>query len=246
MADETTTSGCALVTGASGALGGAVVHELHARGFAVALLDSAHGRDRAAQMERELSLPGKPPVKSYTAELATEAGWAGLVERVEKDLGPVVSATLIAGAWQGGAKLHEAKGDDAWRPMMDANLETVHRSLRALLPGMVARKRGSIVVIGSRNVERTWTGAGAAAYTASKAAVIALAQAVAAEVLEDGVRVNAVLPSTLDTPANRRAMPDADPKRWVATESAAKVIAFLLSDDARDVSGAALPLYGRS
>src|SRR6202035_4502701 len=105
-----------------------------------------------------------------------------------------------------------------------------------LLPGMVARKRGSIVVIGSRAVERPWTSVSASAYGTTKTAVVALAQTVAAEVLADGVRVNAILPSTLDTAANRRAMPDVDPSRWVTTESAAAVISFLLSDDARDVS----------
>jgi NAD(P)-dependent dehydrogenase (short-subunit alcohol dehydrogenase family) len=130
--------------------------------------------------------------------------------------------------------------------MMATNLETAHASLRALLPGMVARRRGSVVVIGSRAVERPWTSASASGYAASKAAVVALAQTVAAEVLESGVRLNAVLPSTLDTAANRRAMPAADPARWVTPESAADVIAFLLSDQARDVSGAAIPVYGRA
>jgi NAD(P)-dependent dehydrogenase (short-subunit alcohol dehydrogenase family) len=111
---------------------------------------------------------------------------------------------------------------------------------------MVARKHGSIVVIGSRAADRPDTSARAAAYGAAKAAVVALAEAVAAEVLEDGVRVNAILPSTMDTAANRRAMPKADPSRWVATESAASVVAFLLSEESRDVSGAAIPVYGRS
>ena len=133
-----------------------------------------------------------------------------------------------------------------WRALLATNLETTHASLRALVPGMVARGRGSIVVVGSRAVERPWTSASASAYGATKAAVVALAQIVAAEVVENGVRVNAILPSTLDTPANRRAMPDADPSRWVTTDSAAAVIAFLLSDDARDVSGAAIPVYGRA
>jgi len=133
-----------------------------------------------------------------------------------------------------------------WRAMMATNLETAHASLRALVPGMVARGKGSIVVIGSRAVERPWTGASASAYGASKAAVVSLAQAVAAEVLSHGVRVNAILPSTLDTPANRRAMPDVDPSLWVTTDSAAGVIAFLLSDEARDISGAAIPVYGRA
>jgi NAD(P)-dependent dehydrogenase (short-subunit alcohol dehydrogenase family) len=99
--------------------------------------------------------------------------------------------------------------------------------------------------VGARAAARPETGAGAAAYTASKAAVVALAQAVAAEVLEHGVRVNAVLPSILDTEPNRQAMPGADFRRWVGVESLASVISFLLSDDARDISGAAVPVYGR-
>jgi NAD(P)-dependent dehydrogenase (short-subunit alcohol dehydrogenase family) len=110
---------------------------------------------------------------------------------------------------------------------------------------MVEAKQGSIVVVGSRAVERPWTSAGAAAYAAAKAAVVTMAETVATEVLEHGVRVNAILPSTMDTAANRAAMPDADPSRWVALSSAAAVIAFLFSDDARDVSGAAIPVYGR-
>jgi len=130
--------------------------------------------------------------------------------------------------------------------MIARNLETVHGALRALLPTMTEQRAGSVVVVGSQAVERPWMSAGAAAYAASKAAVVALAQAAAAEVLENGVRINAVLPSTIDTPANRAAMPKADPARWVAPESLSRVIAFLLSDDARDISGAALPVYGRS
>jgi NAD(P)-dependent dehydrogenase (short-subunit alcohol dehydrogenase family) len=111
---------------------------------------------------------------------------------------------------------------------------------------MVAAKDGSIVVVGSRAAVQPWTSAGAAAYAASKAAVVALAQTVAQEVLAYGVRVNAILPSTLDTPANRKAMPDADPSKWVPTDRVAAVIAFLFADGSRDVSGAALPVYGRS
>jgi NAD(P)-dependent dehydrogenase (short-subunit alcohol dehydrogenase family) len=130
--------------------------------------------------------------------------------------------------------------------MLDENLESAHRALVALVPRLVARRGGSVVVIGSRNVERPWAGAGAAAYTVAKSAVVALARTVAAEVLDAGVRVNAVLPSTIDTPANRAAMPKADPSRWVAPASIAEVIAFLLSEAARDVSGAVIPVYGRA
>jgi NAD(P)-dependent dehydrogenase (short-subunit alcohol dehydrogenase family) len=81
---------------------------------------------------------------------------------------------------------------------------------------------------------------------AAKSAVIAYAKTVAAEVLDSGVRVNAVMPSVIDTPPNRIAMPKSDPLRWVSPESLARVIAFLLSDDARDISGAAIPVYARA
>ena len=167
--------------------------------------------------------------------------------RIERELGAAPSlAALIAGAWRGGAPLYEEKSDDTWKTMMTANVETVHRSLRAPAPGdgraqAWERRRRRI-----RVVEQPWTSAGSAAYAASKSAVVALARAVAAEVLESGVRVNAILPSTMDTPANRAAMPKADPARWVSLESAAGVVAFLLSDAARDISGAALPVYGRA
>ena len=187
-----------------------------------------------------------PETRGYEADLTDELSWRDLMPRIEAEVGAPTHAVLVAGAWQGGKPLHEESDDAVWRAMMTLNLDTVYRSLRALLPGMVARKSGSVVVIGSRNAARPWVGAGAAAYTASKSAVVALAEAVAAEVLQAGVRVNAVLPSTLDTPANRRAMPDADASRWVSTQSVANVIAFLLSDDARDISGAALPIYGRA
>ena len=232
----------ALVTGAAGALGAEVARVLSARGHKLALVDA----ERAGERLRELaaSLGGACVV---AGDLAAEATWAEAIPRIERELGALPSqAALVAGGWRGGKPLHEEPGDDVWRAMMQANLETVHRSLRALLPAMVARRRGSVVVVGSRAAVQPATSAGAAAYAASKAAVVALAQAVAAEVLDHGVRVNAVLPSTMDTPANRAAMPGVDPGKWVTLRSAAGVVAFLLGDDARDVSGAALPVYGRA
>jgi NAD(P)-dependent dehydrogenase (short-subunit alcohol dehydrogenase family) len=101
------------------------------------------------------------------------------------------------------------------------------------------------VVIASAASVRPWEQARAAAYAAAKAGALALVQATAAECLASGVRINAVLPSTIDTPANRAAMPKADVSRWVLPQSLARVTEFLLSDGARDVSGAALPVYGR-
>jgi NAD(P)-dependent dehydrogenase (short-subunit alcohol dehydrogenase family) len=232
----------ALVTGAAGALGAEVARTLSQRGCRLALVDSEHGKTRLEQLAAAL---GGAVV--IAGDIATEGVWRDALPRIERELGAAPSrAALIAGAWRGGKPLHEETSDDAWRAMMTANVETVYRSLRALLPAMVAQRRGSVVLVGSRAVEQPWTSAGAAAYAASKSAVVALAKAVAAEVLEHGVRVNAVMPSTLDTPANRAAMPKADHGAWVSLPSAAGVIAFLLSDEARDVSGAAVPIYGRA
>jgi NAD(P)-dependent dehydrogenase (short-subunit alcohol dehydrogenase family) len=153
---------------------------------------------------------------------------------------------LAAGGFAGGARLFEGDGDAVWQRMIEQNLESARLAMAGLLPAMVAAKRGSVVLVGSRAAVRPWDSPGAAAYATSKAALVAMAQAVAAEVVADGVRVNVVLPSVIDTEANRKAMPSADPSRWVDRESLCDVIAFLLSDAARDVSGAALPVYGRA
>jgi NAD(P)-dependent dehydrogenase (short-subunit alcohol dehydrogenase family) len=130
--------------------------------------------------------------------------------------------------------------------MLSLNLDSARYAISALLPKMIARGGGSVVVIGSRAVERPWESKGAAAYAAAKSALVAYARTVAAEALDQGVRVNAVMPSVIDTAANRADMPNADAARWVAPRSLSAVIAFLLSDDARDVSGAVIPVYGRA
>lgn len=235
-------SDVAIVTGAAGALGADVARALSLRGYRMALIDrGAH----AQRLERLAASIGG--ALCLTGDLADGSMWAGAMDRLRRELGSAPAcAALVAGAWRGGKRLHEETTDEVWTTMMSANLETAYRSLRAVLPPMVAAGRGSVVVVGSRAVEQPWTSGGAAAYAASKSAVVAMAKAAAAEVLQHGVRINAVLPSTLDTPANRAAMPGADPSLWVSTSSAAGVIAYLLGDEARDVSGAAVALYGRS
>ena len=231
-----------VVTGAAGALGSVLVQHLVARGDRVAAIDTPRAASRLESQRTQLG----EAFLGIALDVTSRSEWTEAIARVERELGAPSGAVLVAGGWQGGTPFHAEQDDAVWRAMITLNLETAERSLRALLPGMVARKRGSVVVIGSRAVEQPWTSAGAAAYAASKAAAVALAQAIAAEVLEHGVRVNAVLPSVIDTAANRKAMPDVDPGKWVSPEALAKVIAFLLSDDARDVSGAAIPVYGRA
>ena len=236
-----------IITGAAGALGSALARVLVSHGKRVALVDTPESAQRLAALEGELGQGGEGPCAvAIPIDATSAADWNSAMARVDAALGPPRGAVLVAGGWRGGPPVHAETDDVVFQSMMRANLETTHQSLRAILPGMVARRRGSVVVVGSRVSERPWTGAGAAGYTAAKTAVVALAQAVAAEVIEHGVRVNAVLPSVIDTPANRVAMPDADPARWVTPDSMAGVVEFLLSDAARDVSGAAIPVYGLS
>ena len=226
-----------VVTGAAGGLGSEVTRVLLERGHRVAALDLPSARLDA------LARPGA--CVPIGLNLTAASAWEEAMVKIRAEFGVPMGGVLCAGGWAGGEPVHLATNDSAWRRMLDLNLETAERSIRALLPGMVGAKHGSIVVVGTRAVERPWENGGSAAYVASKSAVVAYAQTVAAEVLEYEVRVNAVLPSVIDTPANRTAMPKADPLRWVTPESLARIIAFLLSDDARDISGAAIPVYAR-
>ncbi|HEX4336373.1 MAG TPA: SDR family NAD(P)-dependent oxidoreductase [Polyangiaceae bacterium] len=226
-----------VVTGAAGILGSEVTRVLLERGHHVAALDRAS--DRLSQMAR----PGA--CLPIALDLTSAAEWQKAVAKIESELGAPTGAVLTAGGWAGGAPVQDGADDPSWKRMLDLNLETVERSLRALVGKMVERKHGSIVVIGSRASERPWENKGAAAYAASKSAASAYTRTVAAETVDSGVRLNVVLPSVIDTPGNRSSMPKADPLKWVPPESLARVIAFLLSDDARDISGAEIPVYGR-
>jgi NAD(P)-dependent dehydrogenase (short-subunit alcohol dehydrogenase family) len=234
----------ATITGGGGALGGALARRLVADGYRVALYDTPHGKARLDALVSEL---GSARATTSVGDFATASAWTEALAATSAAFGGAPThAALVAGGWAGGAPLHAAKDDVPFEQMMRSNLDTAYRALRALLPAMVAARAGSIVVVGSRAAVRPDTSAGAAAYASAKAAVVAMAQAVAEEVKEHGVRVNAILPSAMDTPANRAAMPKVDPSRWVTLDSAAGVIAFLLSDAARDVSGVALPVYGKA
>jgi NAD(P)-dependent dehydrogenase (short-subunit alcohol dehydrogenase family) len=239
-----TTNRIAAITGGAGALGSALAAHLASKGYRVALFDTERSKDRLAELVAKL---GKENALGHAGDFAAAATWEAALAATKSAFGGLPThGVLVAGGWDGGAPLHAAKDDSAYAKMIALNVDTAYRALRALLPSMVEAKHGSVVVVGSRAVERPWTSTGSAAYAASKAAVVTMAQTVAQEVLEHGVRINSILPSTMDTPANRSSMPKADPSKWVSLESASSVIAFLLSEDSRDVSGAALPVYGRA
>lgn len=211
-----------IVTGGLGVLGRAVVAELRARGDAVAAVDLASG-DAGA----DLTIEGV----DLTSETAVAAAYA----RAAQALGGVDGLVNVAGGftWEP----VESGSADSWDAMYRINLRTAAISSRAVLAHL---KQGAIVNVGAAAAASP--GMGMAPYAASKAGVMALTESLAEEVKARGIRVNTVLPTILDTPANRKDMPDADTAGWVTPESAAKVVAFLLSSDAAAITGAGIRL----
>ncbi len=217
-----------LVTGANGGLGTAVCQ---------AFLDSG------------ATVIGVARVWKEPARFATISADVGTAEGCEKMMaqalqrGPLDALVHLVGGFSGGSPLTETS-DQTWDGMMDLNLRTAFCAMRAALRPMTAAGRGRIVAIGSRvAVEPS---PNFAAYAVSKAALVALVRNVAAEGKKSGITANIVLTSTIDTPQNRKAMPDADFTKWVTPQSIAKLIVWLASDAAADTSGAVIPIYGRA
>jgi NAD(P)-dependent dehydrogenase (short-subunit alcohol dehydrogenase family) len=217
-----------LITGAGGGLGGTVCEAFLASGAKVI------GVDRSA-------IPAKP-FQTIAADLTSSEGCAEMV-RQALEAGPIDALVHLVGAFSGGSPIAETS-DKVWDLMMTVNLRTAFNVMRASLPSMIAAKRGRIVAIGARAaVEASPT---LAAYAVSKAALVALVKNVAAEVKDSGITANVVLPSVIDTPANRKAMAGSDFSRWVTPESIAQLLVWLCSDAGANVSGAAIPIYGRA
>ena len=180
-------------------------------------------------------------LEGHRVDVTDEAAARALIEAVVARHGRLDALVNTVGGYAGGVKLAELD-TKVMDHMLALNLRSGYALARAVLPAMVSGGRGSIVNIAARAaLEPT---AGAAAYAASKAAALALMSALAAETSGTGVRVNSVLPSVIDTPANRKAMPKADFAKWPKPEEIARVILFLCSDDAAVIHGAAIPVYG--
>lgn len=218
-----------VITGAFGVLGRAAVTQARAEGARVAAIDYAPAPAEADLAE--LVLGG---VDLTRLEAATAA-----MEQVRADLGAIDALLNIAGGfvWE---RLEDSDGS-AWERMHAINLKTAVNASRAALPHLIERK-GAIVSVGAHAALKAGPGMGA--YAAAKAGVHKLTESLAEE-LKGKVRVNAVLPSILDTAQNRKDMPEADPSAWVQPADLARVMLFLVSDDARAVTGALLPVTGR-
>ncbi len=167
---------------------------------------------------------------------------ANLVDQVLERFGRIDVLVNTVGTFKGGKPVHEEELD-TWDFLIKLNLRTTLIACRAVIPTMLEHRNGRIINVASRNALSG--DAKIAAYSASKAAVMRLTESLAAEIKDSNITVNSVLPGTIDTPQNRSAMPKADFSRWVAPEAIADVIAFLASDGARAITGAAIPVYGR-
>jgi len=222
-----------LITGAGGALGHAMAAAF--RADARLVLTDRH-QDRL-----EAAYGGWPDTLLATAELSVAASVGALRDSALGRFGRIDVLVNVAGGFRGGKGLAEAP-DDELDTLLAMNARSVWNACRAVLPAMLRQGTGKIVTIASLNALHG--GANVAAYSASKAATLRLCESLAAEVKVQGVNVNCVLPGTMDTPANRAAMPDADVSRWVDTRAVADVVRFLASDAARAVHGAAVPVTG--
>jgi len=221
------------VTGGTGGLGVGVVR---------ALVEAGHDVVVTWVMERELErFPAdlRERVRLEPADVLSEESLAGLVESCEP--AGVWALVHLVGGYLDGAPV-AGMDMEQWDRQFALNARSAALGMRAVLPGMVAREGGRVVAVGTRAALRPF--AGASAYAASKAAVLALVTAASEEVKRSGVCVNAVLPSVIDTPANRAANPDTDPGGWVSPGEIGAVIAFLCSTEASAVTGAAIPVYG--
>jgi len=229
----------ALVTGAAGNLGSAVCAALAASGARLALFDLD---DEALNRVRG-ELPGGIEVQTYSTDLTDPQSVCRSVDAAGAHFGRIDILANIAGGFAMGPPLQET-GDDTWNLMMDLNLRSVFNMCRAVLPLMLEQGEGRIINVSARAALAGKASMGP--YCASKAGVITLTETLAAENKHNGINVNCILPGTVDTPQNRAAMPDQDHDTWVPPAALADVILFLASDAARCVTGAALPVYGRS
>jgi NAD(P)-dependent dehydrogenase (short-subunit alcohol dehydrogenase family) len=217
-----------LITGASGGLGTAVCQEFLASGAKV------------IGVAREWKAPA--PFATISADVSTAEGCESMVKQAMEH-GPLGALVHLVGGFAGGSGIAETS-DETWDKMMNVNLRAAFCCIRAALKPMQAAGRGRIVAVGSRMAIEP--SPNFAAYAVSKAALVALVKNVAAESKQFGVTANVVLPSVIDTPANRAAMAGADTTRWVKPEAIAKLLVFLTSDASSDTSGAVIPIYGRA
>ena len=226
-----------IVTGAAGNLGRAVVRAFAERGASVVAVDL-----RADALAAQF---GADDVRQslVAADLMRQDACDGVATQALARFGRIDVLCNLAGGFRMGTPVHETP-DATWNVLFDVNVRSLLNMVRAVVPRMLERGEGHIVNVGAYAALKGAAGMGA--YCATKSVVVRVTEAMAAELRDRNINVNCVLPTTLDTPANRADMPDADPAKWVAPGDLAQTIVFLASPAARAIHGAALPVTGRS
>jgi NAD(P)-dependent dehydrogenase (short-subunit alcohol dehydrogenase family) len=226
-----------IITGAAGNLGQAVAARFAAEGANLALLDL-----NQAALDK-VPTTGAGDVLRQIADLSDTVSVSAAIGAVIARFGRIDALCNIAGGFHMGEKVHEMPAD-RWDFMMELNAGSVLRMAQAVVPHMLKAGGGKIVNIGANSALSGKAEMGA--YVASKSAVIRLTETMAAELRSHNINVNCVLPSVIDTPQNRAAMPKADPRKWVEPAALADVLLFLCSPAARAIHGAAIPVVGLS
>lgn len=220
-----------LVTGANGGLGRYVTEAFLETGATVV------GTSRKIQPS---DFTG-PAFLAIPAEISTRGGAQMLVDQVVKRFGRLDVVAHTVGGFAGGQSIAETD-DDTFQRMLELNLTSVFQILRATIPALRRSGDGRLIAIGSRAALEP--GAGVGAYSASKAAMVSLVRTVALENKDAGLRANVILPGTMDTAANRKAMPNADFSKWVQPAAVASLMVWLAGDAGKEINGAVIPVYG--
>jgi len=229
----------AIVTGAAGNLGEAVARAFYATGARLVLVGQSLERLEATFAD----LADSEKCLFAAVDLTDASAVEGMVYEAVKHFGRVDILANVAGGFRSGPPVHETPLE-TWDFMLNLNARTTFLASRAVIPHMLQQGRGKIVSVAAR--AGLQGKANMAAYVVSKSAVTRLTESMAAELKDKGINVNCILPGTIDTPQNRRHMPQADFNKWVSPAEMANVILFLASDAAQAVQGAAVPVYGRS
>ena len=224
-----------MITGASGNLGSAAAERFGSAGAKLALVERSKGGETPPATDMRLNV---------SADVTDPASVDAAVAQIVAHFGRIDVLIHTVGGYAAGKPVHEA-GIEVWDKMMNLNARSVYVTCGSVARHMVEKGiKGRIVVVLARAALKGSTNH--AAYTASKAAAHRVVESMAAELLNNGITVNAVLPSTIDTPPNRQSMPNADFSKWVTPEQVADVMAFLASDSAAPVSGDSIQVYGRA
>jgi NAD(P)-dependent dehydrogenase (short-subunit alcohol dehydrogenase family) len=232
----------AVITGATGALGSVVTREMLGKGASVVVL--YRSEDKFQTLWKSVGGDGDRLV-GVIGDVTKENDCLSLVEEAIRRHGRVDILLNIVGGYAGGSTVTETSKEE-WDRMMGLNLRSVFYCSKAVLPHMMEQDYGKIVSVSAKSAEPSGRKAKSGAYVISKAGVRVLTEVIAEEVLGYEINVNCVVPSVIDTPANRTMFPKAKFGRWVPPEEIAETILFLASDASRPIRGAAVPVFGRS